>query len=77
MFLLMLKTEKNAGTTLNFVGMYPSKERAERHVGVEYMGLKESGFGNYRMLGGSADIDAKAVWETSLWQGSRYLLAEY
>jgi len=77
MFLLLLKTEKNAGINLNFVGMYPSKERAERRVGPEYKEFQEAGFGRYRMLGGMADIDAKAVWETSSWQGATYLLAWY
>jgi hypothetical protein len=77
MFLLLLKTTKNAHTSLDFVGMYETREMALPHVDREAGPFEPSGFGNYRMLGCRNGMTPKSVEETQVWQGSSYLLVEY
>jgi hypothetical protein len=77
MFLLLLKTTKNACTNLDFVGAYEDKERAQRYVRLEAGTFEPAGFGSYRMLGSRNGMTPKSVEETQEWQGSTYLLAEF
>lgn len=78
MFLLLQKTEESGGmTSLGFVGMYGSKQEAEKYA-TRVGPFLPSGFGNYRMLaacGGS--LPPREVQETKLFNGSTYLLAEF
>jgi hypothetical protein len=77
MYLLMTKTTTKAQTSLNFVGMYETKEKAERYVALEAGSFKPSGYGNYRMLGCRNGMTPKNIEETQEWQGSTYLLVEF
>lgn len=78
MFLLLLKTEKNACTSLDFVGMYGSKADAVKYLTPkEAATLKESGYGNRRMLESADGLRTKDAWITDLFQGSAHLIVEY
>lgn len=77
MFLLLLKTTKNACTSLDFVGMYETKEKASRYISQENGPLEPSAFGNYRMIGSQNGITPETIEETKEFQGSTYLLVEF
>ncbi len=78
MFLLLLKSEKPRGlTSLDFVGVYSTRETAVRHVGNVSLPFKPGGFGNIRMLICRGGQEPKTVLESALVLGSCYLLVEY
>jgi hypothetical protein len=77
MFLLLLKTTRNACTNLDFVGAYETREKAIPYADRGNGDFTPSGYGNYRMIGSRNGMTPKSVEETLTWNGSSYLLVEF